>query len=268
MLRFRNLASGSTGNATVVEAQADGGGRLRPSRLLVDCGIGIRSLQQRLAQAELQLEDLDAVFITHEHSDHTGCADKLAQRLGIPVWSSAGTRAGMVRFELGDHWREARDSLPFAVGDLQVMPFTVPHDAREPLQLSCSDGSRKLGILTDIGKATPHVLAHLQQCHALILECNHDPQLLAQSSYPYFLQQRIAGNHGHLANAAAAALLTELMHDALHTLVAAHLSEQNNRPEIALAALQQALHARGLDGDRLPTLAVADPRSGTGWYTV
>ncbi|KAF1019720.1 MAG: putative metallo-hydrolase YycJ [Paracidovorax wautersii] len=268
MLRFRNLASGSTGNATVVEALDEASGRLRPTRLLVDCGLGIRQLQTRLATAELLLQDIDAIFITHEHSDHIGCAEKLAQRLGVPVWMSRGTRAALERMDFGQTWCEARDGGAITVGDLALTPFTVPHDAREPLQLTCTDGRRKLGILTDLGVATPHVMQHLQQCQALIIECNHDPDLLAASRYPYFLQRRIAGNHGHLANAHAAEIVTALMqpdaHDPLGLLVAAHLSQENNRPELARQHLEQAVAHASVQ----PEIAVADPVLGTTWHTV
>ncbi|MFT4192291.1 MAG: MBL fold metallo-hydrolase, partial [Comamonas sp.] len=245
MLRFKNLASGSSGNATVVEASDAHDACARPTRLLVDCGLGIRALQARLGEAGLALADIDAVFLTHEHSDHLGCIDKLvAQRPGLPVWASQGTRAGAGHSALGDDlggvWREARDAEAIVIGALRLMPFAVPHDAQEPLQLTCSDGLRTLGIATDLGRPTPHVMHHLSGCDALIIECNHDPQLLAASRYPVFLQRRIAGDRGHLANAVAARMVEDLLHDRLHLLVAAHLSRENNRPELARAQLERA----------------------------
>jgi len=262
MLRFRNLASGSTGNATVVEAQQPHS--LRPTRLLVDCGLGIRQLQSRLAAAGLAIDDIDGIFITHEHSDHIGCVEKLVHRYDKPVWMSAGTRSALPRLDFGQAWCEARDNQPVALGDIRFTPFTVPHDAREPLQLSCTDGVHKLGIATDLGMPTPHVMQHLQQCHALIIESNHDPALLAASSYPYFLQRRISGSHGHLANAVAAEMVAALMHDALALVVGALLSQQNNRPDIARQHLEQAV--AGLA--HAPGVVVADPVSGTAWHDV
>lgn len=264
MLRFRNLASGSTGNATVVEAWDLAAPLPRRSRILIDCGLGIRQMQTRLAQAGLQLSDLDAIFITHEHSDHVGCADKLVQRLQIPIWMSAGTRHALSRLNFADHVREASDGEPIQLGALSLLPFAVSHDARQPLQLCCSDGKAKLGLLTDLGVASPAVLAHLQHCHALLIECNHDPDLLAASHYPEFLRRRIAGARGHLANAQATAIVTALWHDGLQLLVGAHLSQHNNRPELAMAALQQACATQAVQ----PNILIADPVAGTPWLDV
>ena len=258
MLRFKNLGSGSSGNATVVEA-TDG---LRTVRLLVDCGLGPRALAQRLAQAGLELQDLDAIFVTHEHSDHIGSACKIALCHRIPLWMSHGTHAAIGQPELDGLLHLARDGEVIALGALQCTPFTVPHDAREPLQLRCSDGAAHLGILTDLGHATAHVLAHLAGCSSMLLECNHDPDLLAASPYPLFLKRRVGGLHGHLANPVAARIATELVGHGLQRIVGAHLSRQNNRPDLVLAALSQAPGCSGLD------LSVADPLQGTAWFTV
>lgn len=238
MLRFRSLASGSAGNATLIEA-ADGPGRR--THVLVDCGLGWRQLLASLAALGLGPADLDAVFLTHEHGDHVGCAPALSARHGVPIWASAGTRAALADADPAATFRIARDDEAIAIGALQLQPFTVPHDAREPLQLRCTDGARSLGILTDLGHVTPHALARLAGCHALLLESNHEPELLARSTYPDFLKRRIAGAHGHLSNAQAAAALGQLRHDALGLVVAAHLSERNNRPALARRALAAAL---------------------------
>ena len=254
MLRFKSLGSGSGGNATVVES-----GSLLPFRLLVDCGLGIRQLTLRLAQSGLQPEDINAVFITHEHGDHIGCAHALALRHRIPVWMSQGTYSAIGSPDFDGLLHIARDAKAIDLGGLQLMPFTVPHDAREPLQLSCSDGSSKLGILTDLGHATPHVIAHLQTCHALLLESNHDTELLDQSAYPHFLKRRVGGDYGHLSNTAAAAIASAVTHGGLKHLVAAHLSAKNNHPCLVQDALSSALGC--LPGDIL----VAEPASGTPW---
>lgn len=258
MLRFRSLGSGSSGNATLVEA---GSGALT-RRLLVDCGLGLKQLDQRLEQAGLAAGDLDAVFITHEHGDHIGSARRLAHRDQLPVWMSAGTHAGIGNADFGAFLRIASDGETIDLGELCVLPFTVPHDAREPLQLRCSDGAVHLGILTDIGHATAHALSHLARCDALLLECNHDAELLAASSYPAFLKKRVGGQYGHLSNACAAEIARQLRHPGLHTVVAAHLSLQNNRPELARTALSEALQCAAAD------IGVADPVSGTGWITL
>lgn len=258
MLRFRNLGSGSSGNATLVE----GSSGAAVSRLLVDCGLGIRTLEKRLGLAGLAYADLDGIFITHEHSDHIGCAQALAVRHRVPVWMSEGTFAAIGAPDFDGLLNVVHDTQTVALAGFEFRPFTVPHDAREPLQLRCSDGARDLGVLTDLGHASGHVLAQLQGCHALMLESNHDPELLAQSRYPDFLKRRVSGRFGHLANAAAAAVAGALRHDGLHCVVAAHLSERNNRPDLARAGLSAAL------GWQAEQIIVADPTHGTGWLTV
>lgn len=231
-------------------------------RLLVDCGFGPRQLEQRLARAQLACTDIDAVFITHEHSDHVGSAVRFAQRYQVPLWMSAGTHAAIGSPALGGLLKLVRDGERIHLGSFEAIPFTVPHDAREPLQLRCSDGARALGIATDLGHATAHVLASIAHCDALLLEANHDPDLLARSAYPPFLQRRIAGSHGHLPNQTAADILRAVMHPRLTQVVAAHLSARNNHPDIVRPLLSQVL---GWPSDRL---VIADPLRGTPWIVV
>lgn len=258
MLRFRSLGSGSTGNATLVEG-SDG---VHTRRLLVDCGLGIRQLGVRLGQAGLGLGDIDAIFITHEHSDHIGCARSVALRQRIPVWMSHGTYTAIGSPDFDGLLRTAHDSDAIDLGPFQALPFTVPHDAREPLQLTCFDGAARLGVLTDLGHATAHVLQQLAGCNTLLLESNHDPAMLSASAYPVFLQKRVSGPYGHLANAAAAAIAQQVQHPGLRRVVAAHLSQQNNRPALAQAALAAAL------GWETEQIGVADPLMGTEWLDV
>ncbi|WP_422085873.1 MBL fold metallo-hydrolase [Variovorax sp.] len=258
MLRFRSLGSGSTGNAALVEATSGG----RTSRMLVDCGFGLKQLDLRLARAGLAASDIHAVFVTHEHGDHIGCAHSLSRRNRIPVWMSEGTWLATGGRDFEGLLNIARDDAEFAVGDIGVQPFTVPHDAREPLQLRCTDGNRTLGVLTDLGHATAHVLARLSGVHALLLEFNHDSDLLAGSAYPAFLKHRVGGNYGHLSNTAAADIARAVLHGGLRHVVAAHLSEQNNRPEIV-----RRLMAEALGGDEAEMLT-ADAAEGSPWLDV
>jgi len=246
VLRFRSLASGSAGNATLI--QATEGASSRPVRLLVDCGLSIRQVERYLQAAGVEIADLDALFITHEHADHLGQALLLAVRARIPAWASRGTwdaalaMAGKPLAQaIAPLMRIAHDRSPIAIGALLIEPFTVPHDAREPLQLRASDGARRLGILTDLGHVTPHAIDMLRGCQALLLESNHDPGLLERSSYPPFLKRRILGPHGHLSNAQARQALAQLKHPSLATAVAAHLSEHNNRPEQVRAGWAETL---------------------------
>ena len=256
-LRFRNLGSGSSGNATVVQAH-DG---LRITHLLVDCGLGIRELHKRLGRAGMLAEHVDAIFVTHEHADHIGCVRQFALRERIPVYMSHGTHVAMGEPDFEGLLRIACDNAPVAIGALEVRPFTVPHDAREPLQLTCTDGDTRLGILTDLGHATAHVQQHLAGCATVLLECNHDEQMLAAGSYPAFLKRRVGGAYGHLANSAAAAIAQALLASGLKQVVAAHLSEQNNKPDLVRQALAQAL-ACGADD-----IYVADGAKGSDWLT-
>ena len=258
MLRFRSLGSGSTGNATLVEG-FDG---IQTRRLLVDCGLGIRQLGVRLGQAGLAPADIDAIFITHEHADHIGCARSFALRQRIPVWMSHGTYTAMGAPDFDGLLRTAHDSCAIDLGTFQALPFTVPHDAREPLQLTCFDGASRLGVLTDLGHATAHVLQQLAGCNSLLLESNHDPEMLRASAYPAFLQKRVSGPYGHLTNAAAAAIAQQVQHAGLRQVVAAHLSQQNNHPALARATLAEAL------GWEAAQIGVADPLLGTDWLTV
>jgi phosphoribosyl 1,2-cyclic phosphodiesterase len=259
MLRFRSLGSGSAGNGTVVQCQSTGLGDGAVTRLLIDAGFTLKQLDARLAAAGLLPDQIDAVFVTHEHGDHIGCAREFALRGRVPLWMSQGTHQALGAPLLDGLIELARDGQPVALGELEIRPFTVPHDAREPLQLVCSDGARRLGVLTDLGHVTGHVLEQLAQCDALLFECNHDPELLARSDYPASLQRRIGGPLGHLSNHAAAQALGVLKHAGLGTVVAAHLSAQNNRPALARAALAAALGCQDED------VFVADQRLGTDW---
>lgn len=258
MLRFRSLGSGSSGNATVVEATCG----QQVTRLLIDCGLGLRELDNRLQRAGLAAGDLDAIFVTHEHSDHIGCTQSLALRQRLPVWMSHGTHAAVGSPDLDGLLRVATDGAAIDLGTLQVMPFTVPHDAREPLQLTCTDGAARLGVLTDLGHATAHVLQQLADCHALLIESNHDARMLAASAYPAFLKKRVGGAWGHLENSATADIVRGLRHPMLRRVVAAHLSERNNRPDLVQAALGAAL------GCAPAEVGVAHPQNGTGWESV
>ena len=257
-MRFCSLGSGSAGNATVVEAD----GRAGTSRVLIDCGFSLKEAEFRLERAGLAPAALDAVFVTHEHGDHVGCAVSLARRHGLALWMSRGTWRAIGEPELGGLLHLARDGETIMIGDLALRPFTVPHDAVEPLQLRCSAAGAHLGVLTDAGCITSHLIAHLQGCDALVLECNHDRTLLAASNYPASLKARVGGRFGHLSNDTSAEILAACMHSGLHYLVAAHLSAQNNRPELVRQTLAQVW------GREEGQIVVADAASGFGWIHI
>jgi phosphoribosyl 1,2-cyclic phosphodiesterase len=258
MMRFCSLGSGSAGNATLVEAASG----TTTTRVLVDCGFSLRELSGRLGRIGLAPDDIDAVFVTHEHGDHVGCAATLVRKHGVALWTSRGTWRAIGQPDLPAPPCFARDSEPITIGDLALLPYTVPHDASEPLQLTFSDGQSRLGVLTDAGISTPHLLAHLQACDALLLEFNHDRERLARSSYPASLKARIGGRLGHLANDTAAEILGACLHGAMRHVVAAHLSEQNNSPELVRDAMARAT---GASGDEF---VVADAAAGFGWLSL
>ena len=254
-MRFASLGSGSEGNGLVVEA----GG----SRLLIDCGFGVRDAAARLARLGIEPGSLSAILVTHEHADHVGGVPAFAARHGVPVWLTFGTLDVVgERFARTERVYGFDSHDAFAIGDLEVWPFPVPHDAREPVQFVVGDGQHRLGVLTDLGVSTPHVEASLSGCDALVLECNHDAAMLADGDYPYPLKQRIAGRLGHLDNEAAAALLASLDTSRLRHVVAAHLSQQNNTPERARAALARALNCTP------DWIGIADQADGFGWRDI
>lgn len=254
MIRFASLGSGSAGNGLVVESGE--------TRLLVDCGFGLRDTEVRLGRLGLKPADITGLLVTHEHSDHIGGVFRFARHHGLPVWLTYGTlaAAGGTAPEVDCRSIDSHDA--FLIGDLEVFPFPVPHDAREPVQYVFSDGERRLGLLTDAGGITDYMCRMLAACDALVLECNHDRLLLAESRYPASLKRRIGGRFGHLSNDVAAQLLARVASDRLQHVVAAHLSEQNNRPELASAALAAVL------GCALDWIGVAAQESGFDWRRI
>ncbi len=233
-MRFASLGSGSEGNCLVVEVGS--------TRILADCGFTLKETIARLERNGIEPSSVSAVLITHEHDDHVGGAGRFARKFGVPVWLTYGTlqaaqdQFSAVGVEVFDcHQR-------FSVGAIAIEPYTVPHDAREPAQFVFGDGNARVGLLTDAGSLTPHMRSTLSGLDALILECNHDLEMLGKSSYPRQLKQRISGSFGHLDNTAAARLLESIDCSRLQHLVAAHLSLSNNTPELAGAALAGALN--------------------------
>ena len=256
MMRFKSLGSGSSGNATLVQSTGSD-----PCNLLIDCGFGLKQMVQRLEKSGLLPRQLDAIFITHEHGDHTGCVQTLSSQYNIAVWMSAGTATAMDFVNDSGLLNTASDGNVIEIKGLQLTPFTVPHDAREPLQMTCTDGSAKLGVLTDLGHATEHVFKQLQGCHALLLESNHDTDMLAASIYPPFLKQRVGGQYGHLANSQAADIAGSVLRSGLKHVVAAHLSQQNNLPELVKNCLAQALSCH------CDEILIATQNGGCPWLT-
>lgn len=247
-MRFVSLGSGSRGNALLIETAG--------CRLLLDCGFSVRELEQRLASVGVDPRTLDALLITHEHGDHIRGAAPLARRYRLDLWMSHGTwLAGGAEEIDGLHLFHAEQG-PFQIADTEIAPYTVPHDAREPCQYRFRCGKTRLAVLTDAGTSTPHLLNHLMDADALVLECNHDEGMLAAGPYPPRLRARVGGAQGHLSNRQAAEILSRLDSSRLQHLAAAHLSEKNNHPGKARAALLEA--APGLE-ERLSLLSQDRP---------
>ncbi len=253
MMRFASLGSGSKGNASLIEV--DG------SLVLLDCGFTIAKVEARMARLGKSPADLTAILVTHEHGDHIKGVGPLARRYKIPVWMNPGTaryqNLGVLPELCLFNSHEA-----FAIDAVVVEPFPVPHDAREPSQFVLGDGDKRLGVLTDVGCWTPHIERQLDRCHALLLESNHDSRMLANGHYPPSLKRRVAGRHGHLSNDQAAELLGRLDNSQLQHLVLAHLSEENNCPELARQTLAKAM---ACDENWID---VADQEQGLDWREV
>lgn len=236
MLRFASLASGSGGNCLVAEASG--------TVVLLDCGLALTETERRLARAGLEPSQVAAILLTHEHGDHACGVFDFAAAHRVTVVLTHGTLAAMkaegkVLDGVKISFVNGKETV--AIGAIEVKPFTVPHDAREPVQYVLSDGAAKLGVITDVGISTPHVEKTLSGLDALVLECNYDRDLLWGGSYPRWLKERIAGPFGHLDNRDSGRLLAALDRSRLKHVIAAHLSQQNNRPALARAALARAL---------------------------
>ncbi|MDH5571265.1 MAG: MBL fold metallo-hydrolase [Gammaproteobacteria bacterium] len=252
-MRFASLGSGSKGNATVV--------RTDETCIVIDCGFSLKETERRLQRLQLQGHDIDAILLTHEHGDHARGIGPLARKYDIPVWTTRGTieKAGLGKLS-AYNFIDVHES--FSIGQLDVQPYPVPHDAREPCQFVFRHKGKRFGMLTDAGMGTQHIESQLTGCDALLLECNHDPEMLADGPYPPSLKQRVASSQGHLSNVQAAELLSKLDCSHLKYLVAAHLSEQNNDPILARQALAEVLDC---DDE---WIIVADQDDGLDWCEI
>jgi phosphoribosyl 1,2-cyclic phosphodiesterase len=227
------LASGSKGNAIYV---SDG-----RTSVLFDAGLSGVEIERRMAARGLDPRDLTALVVSHEHSDHIQGVGVLSRRFHLPVFISSETEKAADRLGKLSAVRHFSCGTNFELGRLQIHPFSISHDAGDPAGFTVSRNGVKIGIATDLGVATGMVRVHLRDCHGLVLEANHDPQMLTDGPYPWPLKQRIQSRSGHLANTDTTALLRELAHDRLQVVVLAHLSETNNTPEKALAAVEPVL---------------------------
>lgn len=256
-MRFASIGSGSAGNGTVIEQQS--------TRILLDCGFGLKEVVTRLQRLDLLPEQITGILITHEHDDHAKGAFKLAAKYNIPVWLSHGTLKMCARYvpenvHIQLHVIDSHHS--FEIQDLHITPYPVPHDAREPTQFSFYDGQKKLGVLTDAGSSTPYIEQVLTQSDALVLECNHDLTMLENGPYAWPLKKRVGSRLGHLDNASAARLLASLDNSKLKHIIAAHLSAKNNTQDLAKKSLSSALNCAP------DWIGIAQQNAGFGWRSL
>lgn len=245
------LASSSSGNSTFLSSGK--------TRILVDCGLSRRETFARLEAIGEDPRALDAILISHEHSDHVCGLPVLAKTLGVPVYLTAltapridwsGVEAKVETFQAGS---------VFSIGDIEVTSFTIPHDAADPVAFCFGVCGRRIGIATDLGYVPESIKWHLRATDFLLLESNHDLEMLKVGPYPWSVKQRVMGRMGHLSNEVACQFIREDMSGETRTLVLGHLSEQNNYPELVRLSASQALAARGLGAE----LVVADPGAAT-----
>ncbi len=249
-MRFASLGSGSKGNATVINSG--------DACVLIDCGFNRKHTRLRLEELSLELSDLDAILVSHEHSDHAKGVVLVCESINKPFYSTFGT-ARSANWLGHPLWRCIESDECFQIGELTVQTVVVPHDSQEPVQFTVSDDQWKVGVLSDLGSLTPHVIAAYQNCHGLLIEANHDLQLLQQGAYPASLKRRVAGDHGHLNNQQAADLLSRLLWDGMQHVLASHISDKNNNLELVKKEFSAVLECDWQDVD------AAIQGQSTGW---
>ncbi len=252
-MRFSSLGSGSKGNSALVEHMS--------TCIMVDCGFPLSTLEKRLTKLSKTPDNIDAILITHEHSDHVNGLGKIARKYHIPVWTNHGTYHGLKDKDLPEI-NYFSSHMDFTIGDIQVSPFPVPHDAKEPVQFVFHADEKRIGVLSDLGKVTPHIMGKLGILDALMLESNHDRAMLEVGPYPRFLKERVGGGLGHLSNEQCADLLQLLDTTKMQHFVVSHISEKNNQPSIVKRTLSKALNR---EEDWVQVICQKD---GIGWREV
>lgn len=257
-MKTASLGSGSEGNSHFFEC--DG------TSILVDAGFGPRQMAKRLGMIGRSLDQIDAIVITHEHSDHIRGAEKISRKFGIPVYVTRGTKAGwFLRDDEGVEIIEYPNDSSFRIGELMVHARKTPHDAFDPSSFVIeSRAGIRVGLATDLGWFSPAIKLHLANCHAVFFEANHDIDTLRRGDYPWFLKRRILSSVGHLSNDDAVSAAYSLASEYLDTLVMIHLSKQNNTPELVESLVSSALLDIGIN----PRLAISDQAGATELFEI
>ncbi len=264
-MQLYSIASGSSGNCIYVGTDQTG--------ILVDTGISKKRIEEGLAKEDLSLDSIEAIFITHEHTDHISGLGPVLRKVPIPVYATTETIEAIWQKEnmkgIGEEiFHPVEPETSVDIHDMEVMPIHISHDAANPVCYTCKSHHKKIGIATDMGCYTSDIVSHLKDCDALLLEANHDINLLEVGTYPYALKMRILGDKGHLSNDSCARLIGEVMHPGLKHILLGHLSKENNFPDLAYRSVEYELEQ--IDGwkDLDITLSVADRSTPTHIITI
>ena len=242
-MRFASLSSGSDGNCSYIGTEN--------AHVLIDCGVGIRTIEAGLKALSLSLKDIDAIFLTHEHIDHIKALGSILRKQEIPVYASLGTLQGTLLCKsLKDFPKELLNPIltdrKFSIKDLDLFPFSIHHDTREPLAYRAESGEKHCAIATDLGSYDEYTIKHLKDTDVLLLEANHDIEMLEKGPYPLELKRRILSDFGHLSNESSATLLERVAGSKLRQVFLGHLSKENNTPKLALQSIREKLSEKDL----------------------
>ena len=252
MLRVASVGSGSKGNATLVASEE--------TTLLIDCGFPAREMLSRLDQLNLASADIDAILVTHEHADHIVGVAAISKAAGAPIYATHGTLTSG-KLEGARTIIEIESDSDFAIGDIEVSAVTVPHDAKEPVQYVFKHAARRVGVLTDLGMVSPHVQRTYEGCDLLVLEFNHDLAMLRRGPYPAALKRRVSGDFGHLNNEQALGMLEAMGEFLPGTVIAGHISEQNNSVDAVASLLSPLIQRTEMN------IIYATQSQGFGWVS-
>ncbi len=255
-MRFQSIASGSSGNCIYVGSDQ--------TNLLLDVGISRKRTVEALKQLDLSLQDVDGIFITHEHSDHVQGLPMIAKQSQMPIYATRGTIRALLQHPKcanidPERFVEVKADQPIRVKDMEINPMTISHDAADPVGYRVFHNGKKACVCTDLGCYSDYTIECLKESDILLLEANHDVNMLQVGPYPYQLKQRILGNYGHLSNASSGALLNEVLNDHLQGIFLGHLSQENNFPELAFETVRVEIMAgdSGYKPDDLPIVVAS-----------
>ena len=233
MLEILVLGSGSSGNCVYVGTEK--------TSVLIDAGISLKLTREKLSRFGLDISDVKALLISHEHHDHILHAERIALERSIPLYLSHLLPKSLIARKEGIIFEEFKAGRTFTIEDLEILPLSVPHDARDPVGFLIANGRTRVGVFTDLGLVTPQLLSAFRECSALVIEANHDEDLLLKGPYPPFLKARVGGPNGHLSNKQTARALASIASDRLKSALLAHLSRTNNTPNLALLTVNRYL---------------------------